>query len=209
MTTKLKLHGQLAKFIGNDEFYIQANTVAKSISFLVNNFPKVEGYMNDKYYKVLVNNLEVDEEEIHYPTGTQEIQIVPVISGAGNIGKILLGAALIAASFGAFGAFGGAAGGKVLAFGKGFGASFATASFGAKASFFVGAGLVLNGVSQMLFPIPEIDTSGGESDPRVSFNFSGLQNTSRAGTPVPICYGEVITGSVVISGSVTTDEVEA
>ena len=27
MTTKLKLHGDLGKFIGNDEFYIQANTV--------------------------------------------------------------------------------------------------------------------------------------------------------------------------------------
>ena len=47
-----------------------------------------------------------------------------------------------------------------------------------------------------------------EGDPRVSFSFSGLQNTSRAGTPIPICYGEVLTGSVVISGDITTDEVE-
>mgnify|MGYP003137672240 FL=1 len=200
MTTKLKLHGQLAEFIGNDEFYIQANTVAKSISFLVNNFPKVEGYMNDKYYKVLVNNLEVDKEEIHYPTGTQEIQIVPVISGAGNFGKILLGAALIAISFGA---------GGIISTGTMSFAAGAEIAFGAKAAFGIGAMLVLSGVSNMLFPVPEIDSSGGESDPRVSFNFSGLQNTSRAGTPVPICYGEVITGSVVISGSVTTDEVEA
>jgi len=200
MTTKLKLHGELGKFIGNDEFYIQANTVAKSISFLVNNFPEVEAYMNDKYYKVLVNNLEIDKEEIHYPTGTQEIQIVPVITGASNFGKILLGAALIGVSFGAFGAFGV----KSIA-----AAGFAKAGLGAKAVFGIGAALALSGVSDMLFPVPEIDTSGGESDPRVSFSFSGLQNTSRAGTPVPICYGEILTGSVVISGSVTTDEVEA
>ena len=200
MTTKLKLHGELGKFIGNDEFYIQANTVAKSISFLVNNFPKVEAYMNDKYYKVLVNNLEVDKEEIHYPIGTQEIQIVPVITGAGNFGKILLGAVLIGVSFGAFGAFG------VKSIGA---AGFAKAGFAAKATFGIGAALVLSGVSGMLFPVPEIDTSGGESDPRISFSFSGLQNTSRAGTPVPICYGEILTGSVVISGAVTTDEVEA
>lgn len=200
MTTKLKLHGELGKFIGNDEFYIQANTVAKSISFLVNNFPEVEAYMNDKYYKVLVNDLEIDKEEIHYPTGTQEIQIVPVITGASNFGKILLGAALIGVSFGAFGAFSGA----TMSFKAG-----AEIAFGAKAAFGIGAALVLSGVSGMLFPVPEIDTSGGESDPRVSFSFSGLQNTSRAGTPVPICYGEILTGSVVISGSVTTDEVEA
>ena len=200
MTTKLKLYGELAKFIGNDEFYIQANTVAKSISFLVNNFPKVEAYMNDKYYKVLVNNLEIDKEEIHYPTGTQEIQIVPVIAGAGDFGKILFGAALIAVSFGA----GGIISTGAMSFKAG-----ATIGLGAKAAFGIGAALVLSGVSGMLFPVPEIDTSGGESDPRVSFSFSGLQNTSRAGTPVPICYGEILTGSVIISGSVTTDEVEA
>jgi len=201
MTTKLKLHGELGKFIGNDEFYIQANTVAKSISFLVNNFPKVEAYMNDKYYKVLVNDLEVDTQELHYPTGTQEIQIVPVITGASNFGKILLGAALIGVSFGAFGAFGGIGSATVM--------GGAATGFGATLAFNVGAFLVLNGVSGMLFPIPEVDPIGGESDPRVSFSFSGLQNTSRAGTPVPICYGEILTGSVVISGSITTDEVEA
>ena len=192
MTTKLKLYGELAKFIGNDEFYIQANTVAKSISFLVNNFPKVEAYMNDKYYKVLVNNLEIDKEEIHYPTGTQEIQIVPVIAGAGDFGKILFGAALIAVSFGA----GGIISTGAMSFNAG-----ATIGLGAKAAFGIGASLVLSGVSGMLFPVPEIDTSGGESDPRVSFSFSGLQNTSRAGTPVPICYGRCITGSAVISAS--------
>ena len=197
MTTKLKLHGELGKFIGNDEFYIQANTVAKSISFLVNNFPKVEAYMNDKYYKVLVNDLEVDKNELHYPTGTQEIQIIPVISGASGPAKFIAGAVLVTLSMGAFGAF---AGGTIFS---------GAATVGAKVTFGIGASLALSGVSEMLFPIPEIDPIGGESDPRVSFSFSGLQNTSRAGTPVPICYGEILTGSVVISGSVTTDEVEA
>ena len=204
MTTKLKLHGELGTFIGNDEFYIQANTVAKSISFLVNNFPKVESYMNDKYYKVLVNDLEIDKEELHYPTGSQEIQIVPVITGAGDVGKIFLGAALIGGAF----LF------TPLSMGSFFSPIVAPGSLAAampltKLALGVGAALVLSGVSDMLFPVPEIDTSGGESDPRVSFSFSGLQNTSRAGTPVPICYGEILTGSVVISGSITTDEVEA
>jgi len=83
--------------------------------------------------------------------------------------------------------------------------SAATAA-GAKASFGIGAALALQGVSEMLFPLPKPPEI--ESDPRVSFSFSGLQNTSRAGTPVPICYGEILTGSVVISGDVTTDEVE-
>ena len=111
----------------------------------------------------------------------------------------MLGAALIGVSFGLGGFFA-----NPMTFKAG-----ATIGLGAKAAFGIGAALALSGVQGMLFPIPEIDPIGSESDPRVSFSFSGLQNTSRAGTPVPICYGEILTGSVVISGSVTTDEVEA
>ena len=59
----------------------------------------------------------------------------------------------------------------------------------------------------MLFPTPTLETP--EDDPRLSFNFAGTQNTSRAGTPVPIVYGEIFTGSVVISGSIDTDQVKA
>ena len=58
----------------------------------------------------------------------------------------------------------------------------------------------------MLFPMPEDDFS---EDPRLSFNFSGLQNTSRAGTSVPIVYGEIMTGSIAISAAVDTNQVEA
>ena len=54
--------------------------------------------------KLLVNDYEIGEEDIQNPTGQSDINIVPVITGAGgNVGKILLGAALIAGAF----AFGG------------------------------------------------------------------------------------------------------
>ena len=71
----------------------------------------------------------------------------------------------------------------------------------------VGAGMVLNGVSEILFPLPTPDEQ--EDDPRISFNFSGVQNTSRAGTAHPIVYGEIVCGSVVISASVDTNQVVA
>ena len=71
----------------------------------------------------------------------------------------------------------------------------------------VGAGMVLSGVSEMLFPLPKPDMP--EDDPRISFSFSGVQNTSRAGTAHPIVYGEVITGSVVISAGIDTNQVQA
>ena len=203
MTTKLKLYGDLGEFIGHKEFEINANTPAKAVSFLINNFPKAETYMNKRYYAVLVNDVEIDETELHDLSGTQEIKFVPVISGAGSgFGRFIFGAALIGASFlfpgaGVFGKAGAElTGGAVTGFAAGVG-SFVSV---------VGASLVLQGVSEMLFPLPEPPDL--EGDPRVSFTFSGLQNTSRAGTPVPICYGEILTGSVVISGDITTDEVE-
>ena len=100
MLRKLKLYGELAEFVGHKEFEIQVDSLAKAVSFLVNNFPQVEKYMNPKYYQVKVGNYAVNEEEIHHPIGQEDIHIVPVISGAGGrTGRVLLGAALIGASF--------------------------------------------------------------------------------------------------------------
>ena len=205
MLRKIKLYGELATFVGHKEFEVKADTLASAISFLVNNFEGIDRYMNPKYYQVKVGDYAVNEEEIHHPIGQQDIHFVPVIQGAGgNTGKILLGAALIAVGMGAFGAFAG----KAVSFGaKGIG--FGKAAFGAKAAFGIGAGLVLSGVSDMLFPLPAMPEFKSEQDPRISFGFSGTSNTSRAGTPVPICYGEIITGSVVISGAVDTQQVQA
>ena len=61
----------------------------------------------------------------------------------------------------------------------------------------------------MLFPLPTQKDFDNASDPRLSFSFSGLQNTSRAGTPVPLVYGEIFTGSVIISAAVDTQQVQA
>ena len=204
MLRKIKLYGELAKFVGHKEFEVKADTLSHAVSFLINNFAGVEEYMSPKYYQVKVGNYVINENEIQHPIGQEDIHFVPVIQGAGRgLGKILLGGALIALSFGVGGVFA-----NPLAFGaKGFG--FASAGLGAKAAFGIGAGLLLSGVSDMLFPVPEMPEFSSEQDPRISFNFSGTSNTSRAGTPVPICYGEIITGSVVISGAIDTEQVRA
>ena len=203
MLRKLKLYGELAEFVGHKEFEIQVDSLGKAVSFLVNNFPQVEKYMNPQYYQVKVGNYAVNEEEIHHPIGKEDIHIVPVISGAGRgTGKILLGAALIGVAF----ATGGA---SLAATGLTFQASALGGAYLAQAFVYVGASLVLQGVSEMLFPLPKPKEFKSEQDPQLSFSFSGTQNTSRAGTPVPIVYGEIITGSVVISGAIDTQQVQA
>ena len=202
MMRKIKLYGELAKITGHKELEAVVNTTAQAVSFLVNNFPELEGHMANKYYQVLLEKENVNIDQLHFPVGKSDIKFVPVVSGSGGIGKALLGGVLIAASFGVGGLFT-----TPLAFGGG-GIGFAAAGLGAKAAFGIGASLVLGGVSDMLFPTPKAPEFSSEQDPRLSFAFSGTQQTSRAGTPVPLVYGEIFTGSVVISSSIDTEQVQ-
>ena len=205
MLRKIKLYGELAEFVGHKEFEVQVDNLQKAVSFLVNNFAGIEKYMNPRYYQVKVGDYAVDETEILHPIGQEDIHFVPVITGAGRgFGKILLGAALIGIAFLMPVASGG------LSLGAGIKAgSLAKVGFMTKMVAGVGASLVLSGVSDMLFPLPDVPAFEDTQDPRLSFSFGGTQQTGRAGTPVPLVYGEIFTGSVVISGSIDTEQVQA
>ena len=207
MLRKIKLYGELAEFVGHKEFEVKADTLAHAVSFLINNFEGIDRFMNPKYYQVKVGNYAVDESELSYPIGQQDIHFIPVIVGAGRgMGKILLGAALIGLSFISFGG----AAGLGAAFKGGFtAAKFAKIGFISKGLASLGTALVLSGVSDMLFPVPEVPEFESEENPRLSFSFGGTQQTGRAGTPVPLVYGEIFTGSVVISGGIDTEQVQA
>ena len=169
MLRKLKLYGQLAEFIGHKEFEIKVNSVSQAVSFLIHNFPEVECFMSPKYYQVKVGNYDIDENELTYPVGKEDIHFIPVISGAGRgMGKILLGAALIGVAFLMPVASGG------LSLGAGIKAgSLAKVGFMTKMAAGIGASLVLSGVSDMLFPLPEVPGYEDTQDPRLSFSFDG------------------------------------
>ena len=209
MLRKIKLYGPLAEFIGRRVLQADIATAAEAVRFLVANFPGVEQHMADQHYRVSTGAVDLTLDEVHYPAGQEEVRIVPVVVGAGGAaGKIIAGVALIAISlalpggglFGAsaFGAFGGpiAAAGTLTTVGTVISA--------------VGATLILGGVAQLLSPVPKVaqgvDT---QNDPRKSYSFSGIQQTSRQGVPVPVVYGKTLTGSVVISAGVDTVQVKA
>ena len=197
MLNKVKLYGELADFVGYKELDAVINSTADAIRFLVSNFPKLEEHMSQRYYKVLVDDYEIGEEDIQNPIGQSDISIVPVIAGSGGgLGKTLLGVALIGLAFAVPGS---------IAFTK----AGITGGALSKGLFGIGAALTLTGVSEMLFPLPDLPDFSNEEDPRISFSFSGVQNTSRAGTSHPIVYGEIVTGSVVISAGIDTNQVSA
>ena len=191
MLRKIKLYGNLAEFCGGqNEFEAVANTPAEAIRFLAVNFKGLDKHMSEQFYQVTLANTPLDYEEI---------KIIPVVAGSGNIGKILAGIALIGLGF----AFSGG-----LTFGEFLKAPLlvdGAISWPALAGK-LGMVLVLQGVVGLLTPTPEVDDS--EGDPRNSFSFSGIQNTARAGTAIPVIYGDVITGSIPVSARVVTKDSE-
>jgi predicted phage tail protein len=187
----IKVYGKLAKHLGQRSFKAVVSTPAEAVRFLLANFPELRALMREGQYMVSVgrNPLELgtNPELLHYPSASFEtIRIVPVVAGAGAVGRIILGVALIALSF--IPGFAAWAGPTAYALITG-----------------VGASLVIGGIAQLLTPTPKIGAS--ETDPRRSYSFSGIQNVSRQGVPVPVIYGEVFTGSVVISVGINTEEV--
>jgi len=194
MLRKIKLYGKLAKFIGHRVLEADVATAAEAVRFLLANWPELEAHMSDQHYRVSIGTYDLALEELHDPAGQQEIKIVPVVAGAGALGRILIGALLIAGAF--------FTGGATIGL-LGLAAPVAVSTVLAG----VGISLVLGGVAQLLTPTPKI--SQDEGDPRKSFSFSGIQNTSRAGVPVPVVYGETLVGSVVISAGIDIVQVSA
>ena len=204
MLSKIKVYGRLARFLGERTFEAEISSPTDAFKFLLANFPSLESHMMEQNYCVKVGDYEINETELDIPTGSQEIKIVPVIMGAKKgFGRFLLGAVLI----GAVVVTGGAAG---VAFGAGgglgFGLTAGTTGLGATllaAAGNLGIYLALSGAAQMISPTEEL---GGASDDPASFTFNGIQNTIRAGVAIPVVYGEIFTGSLVVSGGIDTDD---
>ena len=190
MLRKIKLYGKLAKFIGKRVLEADVATAAEAVRFLVANWPEVEAHMADQHYRVSVGDYDLAEEELHHPAGQQVIKIMPVVAGAGATAKIIVGIALVAFSLllpGVGAAIGGALMTKIG---------------------ILGGVLILGGVAQLLSPVPKVATGiDTQNDPRKSYSFSGVQNTSRQGVPVSVVYGLTLVGSVVISAGIDTVQV--
>lgn len=195
MLSKVRVYGRIAKFLKRRVFEAEISSAAEAVRFLLANFPHLEPELSKGHYRVSAGTYDLSEDELAHPVGRQEVKIIPVVAGAGATGRIIAGVALVALTFG-IGAI--ASAGVTLGGLAGIG-TVGTAFVG------IGASLVIGGVAQLLTPVPTLPTGADSNqDPRKSYSFSGIQQTSRAGVPVPICYGEVLTGSVVISAGIET-----
>ena len=204
MLSKLKVYGELSEFCGgNDEFHAVIHRPIDAVNFLKANFKGLERHMSNQFYQVYIGEHQIDEELLDFPSGGLDIKIIPVVTGSGNVGRIIAGVALI----------GLAIINPTVGFGlgpQGLAGGFATASGAFSLTALagnIGILLVISGVAGLLTPTPELPDD--ETDPIKSFSFSGVQQTTRAGTAIPVVYGKTLVGSIPISTKVETNDIEA
>jgi predicted phage tail protein len=187
----IRLYGELGETYGRVHRF-KVKSPAEALRALVANFPGFEKDMIESKSKGIgfrvkngTRHLE-DETEVHDPA-SGEIHITPVVFGAGGgFGKILIGAALIAAAV--FVPF--------------------LAPVVAQAALGVGLSLVLGGVSQLLSPQPKAQAPPERPENTPSYVFNGPVNTTAQGQAVPIGYGKLIVGGAVLSAGISTEQIK-
>ena len=198
MLKRIKVYGRLARFLGFRTFLADVNSAGEAMRFLLANWPELEKHISGQVYKVKVGEYDIGEDELNDPSGCQDIKIIPVATGSGNffkstIGKFVIAAAFIAAPYLA----------PALA-----GTAIGATTLGA-ISTSIGISFALSGASQLLFPPPALPNIASINNPsNQNFAFSGIQQVSRVGTALPLAFGQVFCGSIVVSAGVDTVQVE-
>lgn len=195
---KINLYGDLGKHVGK-HWELNVNSVPQAFNAIeILSKRKFAMYLYEKNvtgvrYKIIINGKvakysdgnnpeSIVNSDIFLKRKIKTIDVIPVIEGAGDVLDIfvtVLGIALIAT--GIFAGFGAALKATLIA---------------------AGIGLAAAGVSSMLTKPPKFEPfQEFENGGRPSYLFAGPQNTVGEGGPVPLVYGEVITGSQTIAAN--------
>ena len=184
----IKVYGNLRKFLGKSTFQAAVNSPQQAYSFLKANFAGIEKHMNNQIYQIKMGGRVITQDFIS-TTGQGDIQIIPVAVGSDFIVDLFEDAF-----------------------------NFVVNNFIPIVVTFVTGGLnqlikftVLTLATDLLTPDqPTNNTSSvGDTDPNIrgSYNFTGIQNVSSSGVPVPIIYGLVFSGSIIISSGTDSAQV--
>jgi len=190
----VRLYGHLGKRFGRIH-QLEVRTPAEAIRALSANFKQFSKVIADGEWRILVGGKAQSLDQIQDPLSA-DISIVPAIGGAGGFGKVVLGAALIAASF----------------YLPGMTYFSAYSAFGIDAAAIaggLGTSLLIGGISEVLFAPPKASGADVKERPenRPSYVFNGPVNTTGQGNPVPLCYGRLRVGSQVISAGLFSEAI--
>jgi predicted phage tail protein len=179
----IKLHGNLAtQFV--QEIRLAVSSVLEVIEALKANFTGFDLYLfdaarHDLSYRVIVNGNVLEAWQLRSPLPQNcVISIVPIVKGAGgNATRIIAGVALLGLGIG----------------GVGF--------LGIQASTFA-----ITGTALLLSTLHGRQKSpkDSEREGKKSLIFGGPQTTTQAGGRVPVAYGRILAGWMLISSKITT-----
>ena len=191
----IRLYGALGEQFGR-VWRFDVKSPAEAVRALCSQLPGFRQYLQDHKaagYRVLCDTQARGERDLPLGTSAQTIRVVPMVQGAGKgLGGIIVGAALIWASNGTYG------------WGEAMGSTLAAGVSS------IGWSMVIGGISQAMTKTPSTSKESVEKpDNKPSYAFDGAVNTAAQGNPVPVCYGEMIVGSQIISAGLTTEQVAA
>jgi predicted phage tail protein len=186
----IKVYGNLRKFLGRSTFQAAVNSPQQAYSFLKANFVGLEKHMNNQIYQIKMGGRVITQDFIS-TTGQGDIQIIPVAVGSDFVVDFFEDAFNFIAD-------------NIVPF-------VTTFVTGGLSQLLTVAALTL--ASDLLTPdLPTNNVSSvGDTDPSIrgSYNFNGIQNVSNSGVPVPILYGLVFSGSILISSGVDNAQLVA
>lgn len=179
------LHGKLRKHFGRS-FQLAVQDSAEAIRALCAMLPNFRQIMQHGSYKVKIDdefiNRDKVEEGMHLK-GVKTLHLIPVISGAGSgrngLVQTIIGVVLIVISIYVP---------QVAAI--------------AQPLMAAGISMVAGGVIQMLTKPPKPQMT--DSKTSQSSSFSNVGNVVAQGASVPLIYGEILVGSLVVSQGVST-----
>lgn len=178
---EIRLYGEMGKKFGR-EHHFDVRTPAEAVRALCSQVEGFRAYLHthaNSHYKVFSGGRNTCDE-LSAPCSDKEIiRIAPVVHGAGAVGRIVTGIALIVVGYLV----------PVLA----------------PYLYPMGASMIMGGVVELLSPQPKNNSGPTEAaDNTPSYNFNGAVNTLAQGHPVPLAYGRIMAGSAVISAGITT-----
>lgn len=185
---EVRLYGHLGRRFGRIH-HLAVESAAEAIRALIATLEGFEAAIvqHRPGWHLRVGSATVGElERLRDPVSSAEvIQIIPAIGGAKSaLGQILVGVAIVALA--------------VVTGGVGLAVIGSGGFLGMVAS--IGISLALGGIAQALAPKPSHQAgSDAKDDQKQSYVFNGPVNTSQQGVGVPIVYGRLIVGSVVVS----------
>ena len=191
----VRFYGSLKQF-GSD-FRLDCQTTAEVIHALTSQIPKLRQFIQQGLFTVRVGRDYFDNRYLEKGLSQKlkddaTVHFTPTLKGSkrGGLFGVITGVALIAGA---------------LALGP-----LGFSVIGANAAWMgggLGASLLLGGVAQMLTKMPDMKL-GSEKEKKQSTSFTNLSNMAAQGRIVPLAYGRIRVGSLIISQGIETMDIE-